>query len=79
MQSKAEKYFGDGVVLIYYTLCKYTGSANSVIVNHLQQLNGLPAKTLKCAGGKDDQAPEKLIEALTTSPITEFNSDICSH
>eukprot|EP00957_Ditylum_brightwellii_P002879 220903-Ditylum_brightwellii.AAC.1 len=34
-QSKAEKYSGDGIALIYHTLCKYTGSAESVICNHL--------------------------------------------
>eukprot|EP00957_Ditylum_brightwellii_P002227 171149-Ditylum_brightwellii.AAC.1 len=44
MQSKAEKYSGDGITLIYHTVYKYTGSTKSVIRDHLQQLNGLPAK-----------------------------------
>eukprot|EP00957_Ditylum_brightwellii_P144740 11025592-Ditylum_brightwellii.AAC.2 len=43
MQSKADKYSGDGIAFIYHTLCKYTGSTESVICDHLQQLNGLPA------------------------------------
>eukprot|EP00957_Ditylum_brightwellii_P138929 10590106-Ditylum_brightwellii.AAC.1 len=36
-------------------------------------------KTLKSTGGKDNQAPKNLIEALTTSPSKEFNSNIFSH
>eukprot|EP00957_Ditylum_brightwellii_P048777 3700518-Ditylum_brightwellii.AAC.1 len=44
MQSKAEKHSGDGIALLFYTLKKFTGSAESVIRAQLQQLNGLAAK-----------------------------------
>eukprot|EP00957_Ditylum_brightwellii_P079632 6055592-Ditylum_brightwellii.AAC.1 len=36
-------------------------------------------KTLEAAGGQDTQTQEKLVETLTTSPSTKFNSDIRSH
>eukprot|EP00957_Ditylum_brightwellii_P095389 7266003-Ditylum_brightwellii.AAC.1 len=44
MQSKAEQHSGDGIALLYYTLCKYTGSAESIICNKLQQPYNLPVK-----------------------------------
>eukprot|EP00957_Ditylum_brightwellii_P005947 450858-Ditylum_brightwellii.AAC.1 len=44
MQSKAEQHTGDGLALLYYTLCKYTVSAETIICNQLQQLHGLPTK-----------------------------------
>eukprot|EP00957_Ditylum_brightwellii_P074361 5649506-Ditylum_brightwellii.AAC.1 len=92
MQSKAEQHSGNGISLFYYTLCKFTGSVESVIQAQLQQLNGLAAKfksfqynvstfcnyvancvrTLKSAGNKDNQAPEKFVKHLP--PLPAMNS-----
>eukprot|EP00957_Ditylum_brightwellii_P212383 15367208-Ditylum_brightwellii.AAC.3 len=77
MQSKAEKHLGDGIALLYYTLKKFTGSAESFNVLTFCNYVANCIRTLESAGGKDDQAPEKFVEALTTSPSNKFNSDLC--
>eukprot|EP00957_Ditylum_brightwellii_P084213 6403401-Ditylum_brightwellii.AAC.1 len=76
MQSKTEKY-SDQLQQLNGLPAKFKSYQYNIASFCNYVINCV--KMLKSARGKDNQAPEKLVEALTTLPSTEFNSNIHSH